>query len=355
MSESHEVLDRRAAYELEIPGGWSVLSTTRVGDAWAPDLRYLYHTPFVKTAPQLELVRNLSESGESFEALARGGFGQRLRRKARSAVAARRRGKTETFDRPLHDARAVAPGNVAHLASELLPKLAWFRRHDLRPLVVLRENPNPTMKSFVELAGFETHATDATVRGPLVEASSGVDYVYDRHLRDLLADFAPEGGWEEGLPEKVFIPRRGPRGLTRQAEIQSALESRGYVTVYFEDVPLRRQWSLLRSARSVVGVHGAALGNLVFARHAPRVVEIFGAGYAVNCYRAMTHALGGRWSSAFGRLTPEVIRNLDQRQQPRSCQGMPVDCDPEAVLKALDIVEGRAAELPGVADTNAGA
>jgi hypothetical protein len=71
---------------------------------------------------------------------------------------------------------------------------------------------------------------------------------------------------------KLYIPRRGKRGLVNEAEVEAELEARGFEA--FEpagqvDLPHK-----LADVSHVVGVHGAALANLVFCRPGTRVLEL---------------------------------------------------------------------------------
>ena len=71
---------------------------------------------------------------------------------------------------------------------------------------------------------------------------------------------------------RFFIPRRGRRGLVNEAEVEQELARHG-----FEVIEPEGQTDLhlsLGQASHVVGIHGAALANLVFCAPGTRVLEL---------------------------------------------------------------------------------
>jgi hypothetical protein len=48
----------------------------------------------------------------------------------------------------------------------------------------------------------------------------------------------------------------------------------GYVTVFMEDYPIRRQLEIAASARDIVATHGAAMGLLVVNKSINSIIEI---------------------------------------------------------------------------------
>jgi hypothetical protein len=80
-------------------------------------------------------------------------------------------------------------------------------------------------------------------------------------------------------PRRIYVMRStsDQRGVVNDAEVRSALDARGFVPVTMEGRPLDEQAAVFASADAIVGVHGAALANLAFARPGTRVVELVGA------------------------------------------------------------------------------
>ena len=80
---------------------------------------------------------------------------------------------------------------------------------------------------------------------------------------------------------RLYISRRDAkiRSVTNEAEVEAALGDLGFVTVVPSEHSLSRQVELFRNADIVVGSHGAAFANLVFAKAATAIIEVFEPGH----------------------------------------------------------------------------
>ena len=76
--------------------------------------------------------------------------------------------------------------------------------------------------------------------------------------------------------DRLFVTRTAShRRLVNQDELAAKLQSLGFVCVDPGDLAFDEQVALFAGARVVVGVHGAALANLVFARRGTLFVELY--------------------------------------------------------------------------------
>ncbi|MEM1444657.1 MAG: glycosyltransferase 61 family protein [Planctomycetota bacterium] len=333
---SEQAIIQLPAKVIEVPDAWMFLHPTRIGSTWEPAMRHWFMPGYTLERPAAQVWAFTGESWHFYEPQSPAtSLKERLKRRYHRRNAHRLRQDTERLDGPLFDARPVAPGNIAHISGELIPKLMFIRQQGIEPTVILSVRTHPLIKNVLELFGAKAHCSDRNIQGTFYDASPPSDGQYEPHHRSFLEDFEPVGGWVPDTPAKAFIPRRGSRELLNHDEVESVLSDRGFQTVYFEKRSLREQWSILRNAETIVATHGAALGNLVFAAQQPRVVELFGPGYVVDCYRHLTAALSGRWSAAIGRITADVVQQLDERNQPRACQKSNFELHPQTVLEAL--------------------
>lgn len=76
--------------------------------------------------------------------------------------------------------------------------------------------------------------------------------------------------------ERLFVSRRDAtvRRLINEAEIEAALAPFGFATIVPGEMTVREQIRRFSRAQVIVGAHGAAFGNLVFAPPGARVIEI---------------------------------------------------------------------------------
>jgi capsular polysaccharide biosynthesis protein len=66
------------------------------------------------------------------------------------------------------------------------------------------------------------------------------------------------------------------------------LEKQRFVSFDGTRMSLLSQIALFSSARQLIGMHGAALANIVWAPEGVDVCEIFSSGYMPSCYSALT-------------------------------------------------------------------
>jgi len=78
------------------------------------------------------------------------------------------------------------------------------------------------------------------------------------------------------LPKHIFISRSKAqyRRISNEAALIDFLSSKGFVTVYLEDLSVYDQAALFSNADVIVGPHGAGFTNLIFCKPGTRIIEI---------------------------------------------------------------------------------
>jgi capsular polysaccharide biosynthesis protein len=87
-----------------------------------------------------------------------------------------------------------------------------------------------------------------------------------------------EAGDRTSAPERIFLRRSSAslRRLVNEAEIVEQLGQRfGFVAVAADTMSVFDQIRLVRNAKILVGVHGSALSNLIFAPNLMNVIELY--------------------------------------------------------------------------------
>ncbi len=78
--------------------------------------------------------------------------------------------------------------------------------------------------------------------------------------------------------EKIFIDRSESKfkhcQIVNNLEVSSFLESKGFTKYKVGQLPFKKQISLFKNAKIIVGAHGAAFANLVFCKPNTKVIEI---------------------------------------------------------------------------------
>lgn len=163
------------------------------------------------------------------------------------------------------------------------------------------------------------------------------------HIAPYAANLEP-AGLQPGGVEKLFISRRSSRRLSNEKEILAIAEALGYTTCYFEDIPLRQQWTLARDARSIIAIHGAALGFLGTKgkpKSAPsyQLLEILSPGLVADVFRKTSAVLGGRWMGCRGRLSSDFVKHVEESANFRCKEGADSYIHPDAFERACGMLE----------------
>lgn len=104
-------------------------------------------------------------------------------------------------------------------------------------------------------------------------------------------------------PQKIYITRSQAkrRRLTNEAEVCRTLEKLGYTAVILESMPFMHQIKYLSSARSVIGLHGAGLANIVFCRPGTQVIEITSSFWSNPCFKHLARQCQLKYTPVRGK------------------------------------------------------
>ena len=173
--------------------------------------------------------------------------------------------------------------NYCHWVTRNLFKLALIEGtpDDSLPLLVnadLRRH----QREFLELLGIAESRLLPVARPSLVRLREAVVPTnFHNHLKMGRAMQWLRGRlarWIDPAPprERLYVSRRDARvrKLVNEDEVEAALAPLGFRTIVPGEMPVREQIAAFSRASVIVGAHGAAFGNLVFAPPGAQVVEI---------------------------------------------------------------------------------
>jgi len=134
-------------------------------------------------------------------------------------------------------------------------------------------------------------------------------------------------------PSRIFVTRgngRNTRRLVQEPEVWPLLEQRGFVRIDPGAMSVRDQIDHFAAADVIVGIHGAALTNLLFAKAGVKVLELFQSTYVKHCFWAITDDIDG-----------STYRYLISGEPPppgKDLLGIQTDIEvePEVVIAAVD-------------------
>lgn len=189
--------------------------------------------------------------------------------------------------------------NFYHWLIEVLPRLATLRRAGLTADYYLVECLTKFQQNVLAALGIEQHQLIQPHCRLLLEAKQLLVPSFPtpaclREFRDLIVTRL-EVKSRVGAARRIFITRRntGTRTIVNEIELENLLHTHHFETHSMEEYPLSKQAQLIHEAELIVGMHGAGLANLLFARPGTRVIEIVPTGrYNAACYPEKSRIFG---------------------------------------------------------------
>jgi capsular polysaccharide biosynthesis protein len=131
-------------------------------------------------------------------------------------------------------------------------------------------------------------------------------------LREFFARYHEPGSHER----RLYLSRVGQkRSPANERDLQSYMETQDFVCFDGTGASLLSQIALFSSATQLIGVHGAALSNIVWAPDGVDVCEIFSSAYMPSCYSALTAIRGGRYTPVSYTATSENMIDTSTLQR----------------------------------------
>lgn len=196
--------------------------------------------------------------------------------------------------------------NYYHFLTDVLPRLGVYADAvpgaDETPMILVPRSRG-WQRTLLEIAGYG-HL-------PVVEDGPDVAVRADRlfvpSIPNVL-EIAPESvvAWvrehlrpspdADTRPRRLYVTRGSQpnsRRVVREDELWALLEARGFEKVEPGGLSPQEQIDVFSAAEIVVGPHGAALTNLLFARAGVTVLELFTASYVNQCYWSISRSIPG--------------------------------------------------------------
>lgn len=250
------------------------------------------------------------------------------------------------------DCRSISPQNWSHFLNIHVPLAFAFQAECGLPreglTLILPADIPSHVRSAAKLLGLQVQITDAPVEGPAL----GIIFSHPNIIRPQrrewvlgsggLDDLATAAEGRAPLPDRVFLARRDTRRMTNQAELEALLVPLGFVTVYAEDLAVIDQFRLFSEPETLVAVHGAGFGPLLYRQPQGRLqnlIEILPCGIISDVFRMMTQHVGCRWAGVRGLIKPQYVRPAYQIDGSfRQFQMEDFQVDPVSVTTALEFL-----------------
>lgn len=209
--------------------------------------------------------------------------------------------------------------NYYHFLLDVLPRLAVLEAclPDAKPDALYLPTATRYQHELLALTGFDAATIVETRKHRAVRAETllvpslpNPDELAPGWLVGWLRDRLPAAATSD-KPRRIYVTR-GSRPHTRrletEAELWPQLEARGFTRIDPGTMSVRDQIDHFAAAEAIIGVHGAALTNLLFARPGVRVLELFAPAYLKHCFWSITQSIPGaeyRYLVGAGAPVPE--------------------------------------------------
>lgn len=139
----------------------------------------------------------------------------------------------------------------------------------------------------------------------------------------------------DGRPTRIYVTRgrqKNTRRFVREPELVEALAKRGFAVIDPGSLSVQDQIDHFAAAEVIVGPHGAAMTNLVFAQEGARVLELFGPKYVKAGFWTITVNIPGvEHRYLVGGSADEA-----RRRRPMNRVQDDIDIDPDVVIAEVD-------------------
>lgn len=196
-------------------------------------------------------------------------------------------------------ATAAGERNYYHFLLEVMPRWAVVRQilPDVDVDAVYMPTAHQYERDLLVIAGIDPGAVIATGEVPAIRASRllvpgypNVGEMQPRWLADWVRQtFKPVD--TASRPSRLFVTRgSGPntRRLVEGPAVEAMLAERGFVTIDPGSMSVQEQIDHFAAADVIVGIHGAAMTNLVFSPPGVRILELFAPRYVKHCFWALS-------------------------------------------------------------------
>ena len=212
----------------------------------------------------------------------------------------------------------VFPGtrNYYHWLIEELPLVV--RALAAEPAVRVLANAESITPRHLAVAsslGFDIKPSAKTVRLPqhvLPGRASDSWFIHPEDAKILLDLGERVASPTSTTQDRIYVSRRGAkRSLQGEDVLEDLLQSDGFTVIHPENLEWVDQIAIFRSAKVVVGPHGAGLSNLAFTPPGTLLVEITDGRHYNRCFEWLCHIAGHAYSPISGNdgshLTPHQI------------------------------------------------
>ena len=202
--------------------------------------------------------------------------------------------------------------NYYHWLVQSLPAIDLSLRHSNPRRVMLIVSPlQPWQNETLRLLGYQevprlTLRVSDTLLLPSAEFSDllgeQMPHTVPRAAMTTFRRMSHPVPWTGGMAEEIYVARTDAsnRAMENEAELIAMLQRRGVRIIVPGALTVAEQIAAFRSARLVIGPHGAGMSNIVFCQSGSFVYEMLPRHFANAAYNRLAQAAGlSYWADLF--------------------------------------------------------
>lgn len=171
---------------------------------------------------------------------------------------------------------------IYHWLAEILPSISWTCQPGAEHVHLLTPSDMPTFKTgSLQLAGFgneklvQLREEACFFENLYLTWGSNSNLFFAQEFLLRLVERAQARAVRRDAT-KIYVSRRDStrRTMQNEADLEKALEARGFLIVVLSEMPLADQIALFANASTIMGPHGGGLTHLMFAQPGTQVIEI---------------------------------------------------------------------------------
>lgn len=191
--------------------------------------------------------------------------------------------------------------NYWHWLLDILPRVYLLKHGDIWSKVdyFLIDKPFPKMLMALAILGVQEHQIIWTQYGHSLRTRLTIVPQFIQEKTNWIVNFLreyflPYADNSLVASPKVYISRKkaSRRRILNEDQVLDYLIPRGYMPCYLEDLSFPEQIALFKTARYVIGLHGAGLTNIIWCETGGRVLEIFPDVPWRDCYWILANEAG---------------------------------------------------------------
>ena len=182
--------------------------------------------------------------------------------------------------------------NYYHFLLEDLPRLVILKKHaDVKTIYMRPPSASSIVTEACHTLGLTVKTVAFPVTFPVLHFVAPLGELFQPSaLAAVLTNslFPSSPGNEDRPKKKIFVSRRfSSRSLPYELAIERWLERVGYEILFLEQMSLAEQYRFFSAAKTVVGIHGAGLSNMVFMPPGGTVVELLADNYPSHVFETL--------------------------------------------------------------------